>query len=275
MAPGTPDPTQRTESPEGSDLVGGRTTGARRVADTVRKPRVASTPAVHALLEHLATTGFVGAPRPRGVDDHDRQVLTYLPGETVGDRRPWPDWVWSPTMLADVGHWLRRLHDHTAEFVPPADAVWFTGHSWHPGLIIGHQDAAPWNAVAEQGRLVGFVDWDAAAPSSRERDLAFTAITWVPLFTPAFAAGLGFTATEDRARRLHTLLDAYQYEGDRVRFADHIVDRARLQATVIRRLAATGDPVHAALLPMATELDDAAAGVHALPGAFWERSRSA
>jgi phosphotransferase family enzyme len=270
MSPSKPDPAQRTESVEGSVLVGGRITGARRVADTVRKPRVASTPAVHALLEHLALTGFVGAPQARGIDEHDRQVLTYLPGETVGDRSPWPDWAWSPTMLTDVGHWLRRLHDHTANYVPPADAVWFTGHSWRPGLIVGHQDAAPWNAVAEQGRLVGFVDWDAAAPSSRERDLAFTAITWVPLFTPAFAATLGFRATDDRSRRLHLLLDAYDYESDRARFAGHIVERARLQATVIRRLAATGDPVHTALLPMATEMDDIATGVQTLPQDFWK-----
>jgi phosphotransferase family enzyme len=256
-------------SGEGSELLGGRTTGARRLGDTVRKPLAASTPAVHALLDHLAAAGFAGAPRAHGVDDQGRQVLGFLPGETVGERMPWPDWVWSETLLVDVGRWLRRLHDLTATFVPPPDAVWFTGHSWQPGLVIGHQDAAPWNAVAAQGRLVGFVDWDAAAPSSRERDLAFTALTWVPLLTPAFAARLGAPAADGRSRRLHLLLDAYDLDGDRAGFADHVVDRARLQATVIRGLAATGDPVHTAMLPMADLLDEAAANLETLPAAFW------
>lgn len=104
---------------------------------------------------------------------------------------------------------------------------------------------------------------------ARGRDRAFTALTWVPLLTPAFAARLGAPATDGRSRRLHLLLDAYDLDGDRAGFADHVVDRARLQATVIRRLAATGDPVHTAMLPMADELGEAAANLETLPAAFW------
>ncbi len=254
---------------EGADLVGGRTTGARLVGDTIRKPCSASTPAVHAVLSYLAERGVEGVPRPCGVDDQDRQVLTFLPGDTVGDRLPWPDWVWSPALIDDVGRWLRRLHDQTAGFVPPPDAVWFSGHPWRPGLIIGHHDAAPWNAVVRQGRLVGFIDWDTAGPSSRERDLALTALTWVPLVPPEFAAILGFTATEQRARRLQLLLDAYGYTGDRALFAGHVADRARLQATLIRLLADHDDPVYTAMLPMAATMDAAARHVETLPRGFW------
>jgi hypothetical protein len=243
---------------DGVALAGGRTSGARRVGASVRKPRTTSTPAVHALLAHLDAAGFDGAPRPRWFDA-ECQDLTFLPGDTVGEVRPWPEWVWSDSLLGDVGSWMRRLHDHTAAYTPPTDAVWFSGHSWRPGLVIGHQDAAPWNVVTRKGRLAGFVDWDAAGPSSRERDLAFSALTWVPLFTPAFAGTLGHTDTEGRARRLHLLLDAYGYDGDRVRFPAHVADRARLQATIIRRLAGTGNPTYVAMEPLATEFDDVAA----------------
>lgn len=90
MSPEEPDHARSPEPGEGSELLGGRTTGARRLGDAVRKPRVASTPGVHALLEHLARAGFVGAPRAHGVDEADRQVLGFLPGETVGERMPWP-----------------------------------------------------------------------------------------------------------------------------------------------------------------------------------------
>jgi hypothetical protein len=255
----------------GVDLAGGRTTGARRIGATVRKPWTASSPAVHAVLRHLAAAGFDGAPRPGGVDEQGRQVLSLLPGDTVGDRLPWPEWVWSEALLADVGRWLRRLHDLTAAFVPPADARWFTGHAWRPGLVIGHHDAAPWNAVTRNGRLVGFVDWDIAGPSSRERDLAFVALTWVPLLTPAFTATLDPPGPDQRSRRLHLLLDAYGHDADRAAFAHHIADRARMQATVIRLLAADGDPIYDAMLDQAALMDDAAADVETLPARFWVR----
>jgi aminoglycoside phosphotransferase (APT) family kinase protein len=54
-----------------------------------------------------------------------------------------------------------------------------------PGLIVGHQDAAPYNAVVDGERLVGFCDWDIAGPSSREWDLAFSMLPWVPLASPS------------------------------------------------------------------------------------------
>ena len=38
------------------------------------------TPAVHALLRHLKTTSFDGAPRVLGIDAQGREVLTYVPG---------------------------------------------------------------------------------------------------------------------------------------------------------------------------------------------------
>src|SRR5690242_13488929 len=88
---------------------------------------------------------------------------------------PWPDWVRTDDALRQVGAWLRRLHDATTTYQPAADAVWFTGRSWQPGMLIAHLDAAPWNVVWGDGTLVGFVDWDTASPSRREDDLAFSA----------------------------------------------------------------------------------------------------
>ena len=55
------------------------------------------------------------------------------------------------------------------------------------GLLIAHLDASPWNAVWADGALAGFVDWDTASPSRREDDLAFSALTWVPLLTAEVA----------------------------------------------------------------------------------------
>ncbi|MGH3171034.1 MAG: hypothetical protein ACRDN0_34865 [Trebonia sp.] len=54
--------------------------GVVRVGDTVRRPAGPWTPAVHALLAHLHAVGFAGAPRPLGIDEHDREILTFVPG---------------------------------------------------------------------------------------------------------------------------------------------------------------------------------------------------
>jgi len=221
-------------------LLGGNTTGAVLIGNVVHKRASPWTPTVHALLRHLEDAGFDGAPRALGFDDQGREMLTYLPGETIGDRTPWPAWAFADSMLVRVGQWLRRLHDLTADFTPPADERWFAGGTMRPGLVVGHQDAAPYNAVVDGDRLVGFYDWDIAGPSSREFDLAFSALPWVPLASPSADTQVSNHDLEDRSRRLHLLLDAYGYNGDRRAFRTVVPQRARRQASVIRRLAEPG-----------------------------------
>src|SRR5262245_32890370 len=74
-------------------LPGGHTTGAVLIGDVVHKPASPWTSTVHAVLRHLEDAGFDGAPRALGFDDQGREMLTYLPGDTVGERAPWPEWV--------------------------------------------------------------------------------------------------------------------------------------------------------------------------------------
>src|SRR5262249_53336007 len=149
--------------------------------DTVRRTAGPWTPSVHALLGHLAAKGFSGAPRPLGIDERGREVLSFLPGETIGDRLPWPGWAHAERTLDQVADWLRPFHAAVADFVPPPDATWRSAAAWAPGLIVGHNDAAPYNAAWQRGRLTGFFDWDFAGPVTAEEDLAFVAYSWVPL----------------------------------------------------------------------------------------------
>lgn len=85
------------------------------------------TRSVHSLLQHLDRVGFTQTPKLLGIDDHRREVLSFLPGNTVGTRRPWPSWVHSDNALDQLARWLRNYHAAVADFVPPPDAVWREG----------------------------------------------------------------------------------------------------------------------------------------------------
>lgn len=222
-------------------LPGGRNEGAWRVGATVRKPVAEATPAVHALLRHLHDHGFTRAPRPLGIDDEGREVLSFLEGATVGTARPWPAWAHSPEALVAAGRWLREFHDAARTFVPPPDPHWFGGRTdLHPGEVVGHHDAAPYNAVWGDGDLVGFIDWDLAHPGEPLEDLAFLALTWVPLTARDVAAADGFPPDLDRAARLRALLTAYGFQGGTAQVLDAVRQRAVDHAAGLRQAAADG-----------------------------------
>jgi hypothetical protein len=228
-------------------LDGGNAGGAVRVGDTVRRAAGPWTPAVHALLSHLATKGFAGSPRPLGFDSQGREVLTFLPGETVGSARPWPSWVHTEDTLTQVAQWMRDFHRAAADFVPPSDAAWRMGGQWAPGLIVGHNDAAPYNAVRRDGALAGFFDWDMAGPVSPAWDLAFAAFSWVSLHARHVVAKEGFTDFQGRSHRLRLFLAEYGWTDSVPAFLEVVTARIRAHVTSLRDLA-TRDPLFARIV---------------------------
>src|SRR5687768_8521318 len=128
------------------ELVGGNVTPVVRVGDTVRRAMGPWSGAVHALLRHVEAVGFDGAPRVLGVDQRGREILTFVAGE-VG-HYPLSGWMWSDAVLGAVGRLLRRYHDATVGFEPPAGAAWrmvYPDPARHE--VICHNDVAPYNAV--------------------------------------------------------------------------------------------------------------------------------
>lgn len=228
-------------------LDGGNVGGAVRVGDTVRRVSGPWTPAVHAVLSHLERRGFTGSPRVQGFDAEGREVLTFLPGETVGSRKPWPAWVHADVTLDHVARWLRSYHEAIPDFVPAGDAVWRMGGRWEPGLIIGHNDVAPYNAVWRDDRVAGFFDWDFAGPVTVDWDLAYAAFSWVPLHARSVVEKEGFQDFASRPRRLRRFLDMYGWSGELDTFLNVMRDRLRAHADGVRDLAATGDSAFARL----------------------------
>lgn len=222
-------------------LPGGRHHGAVRAGRTVRRTAGPQTPAVQALLRHLEAAGFAGAPRALGLDEQGREVLSYLDGETVGDARPWPAWAHSDAALVSAGRWLRDFHAASRSFVLPPDAHWFGGRGeLGPGEMVGHRDAAPYNAVWGGTELVGVIDWDLAHPMLPLQDLAFVALMWVPLTARDVAVADGFPPGLDRERRLRLLLDAYGWTGTEAEVLAAVRQRAFEHAAGLRAEAAAG-----------------------------------
>lgn len=194
-----------------------------RVGDTVRRQLGPWSPGVHALLRHLRTAGFRAAPELLGEDDRGREVLGFIQGEIAHHADP--KFLWSDGTLELAGRTLREFHDAQRGFRPPWGVAWSPIGREPDGVpeLICHNDFAPYNCVCRSGDLVAMIDFDLCAPGSRAWDLAWTAITWVPLFDPADVRGaeIGF----DIPRRLRQLADAYGFP-----------DRAALVEKVRRRI---------------------------------------
>ncbi len=236
-------------------LAGGFDGGASLVDGVVRRTAGSWTPAVHALLAHLETAGFPGAPRALGVDAEGREMVSFLPGETVGNALPWPAWTHSSAALGDVARWLRRYHLAVADFEPPEDARWREGEAWQPGMIVAHNDAAPYNAVWNSDGLLGFVDWDMAGPVRLELDVAWVAFSWTPLHAPHVVAAEGFTDLDSRLPRLSLFLREYGWQGTTTDILDLIAERLTLQRTLITSKAAAGDPTYQRMLAVGRDQD--------------------
>jgi Ser/Thr protein kinase RdoA (MazF antagonist) len=228
-------------------LDGGNLNQVVRVGDTVRRATGVWTPAVHALLEHLRERGFHACPRVHGIDERGREILSYLPGETVGSQKPWPVWTRSEQTLMDVADWLRRYHRAVADFVQPPGTRWrLTEARVAPGEIICHNDVAPYNVAWREGGVVGVFDWDVAGPGTSELDLAFAAWNFVPLHAHAQCRDLGW-GTQDRAARLRCFVDAYGLEHRRG-FVDLIAVRMQSSIDRIQGAADRGDLAFRALV---------------------------
>jgi len=175
--------------------------------DVVLRPAGPWTPAVHALLRHLASAGFRGAPAVVGAGvDGGRETVRYVEGEFV---HPGP---WSGEALYEVGRMLRSLHDASATFEPPPGAVWkpwFLRELGGTKLVYGHGDVAPWNMVTRGGMPVALVDWEFAGPIDPAIELARTCWLFPQLHDDDVAAMVGLPPLEERARQLRALVDGY------------------------------------------------------------------
>lgn len=159
-----------------------------RIGDVVHRTKSANFRFIHALLLHLEECGFVYSPRLLGVDDQNRERLSFLEGD-VPRSVPFTYEQQKEAVLV-----LRALHDL------------FTGTSFcGENETVCHNDFAPWNIIVYEGSVAGVIDFDDAAPGKRADDVAY--FIWTAL-------DLGTSSMSDAAQieRLVELVNLYRLE---------------------------------------------------------------
>jgi hypothetical protein len=173
-------------------LGGGRTThGVVRIGDTVRRPATPNSIFVRSLLAHLERSEFTGVPRYLGMDEENRDIFNYLPGDVpteLGDH--------SDPVLEAAAKLIRGFHDATATLVN-TDAAARSGIE-----VVCHNDLSPCNAVFRAGIPVALIDFDEVCLGTRAFDLGYAAWLWLDWGNPEWSAA-------HQLSRLRSFLAAY------------------------------------------------------------------
>jgi len=192
-------------------LTGGRMTAdVVRIDDTVRRPASVASPFVARLLRHLAVTGFDGAPRHLGWDDHGRDMLSYLPGRVP------PKWQrFADEQITAAARLARQMHEASRAL---AARIGFE--------VICHHDLGPNNTVFRAGTPVAFIDFDGAAAGDALEDVAYMAWSWCLSSRP------DREPVDEQMRQVRLLAEAYGLTP---------TQRRRLPAAILDRMERNED----------------------------------
>jgi len=187
-------------------LTGGRITrGLVRTGGTSRRPLHDRSDYVEAVLRHLETVGFEGAPRFLGVDHKGHEILTYIEGEVLNG---------SPALIPErrlrsAARLIRDFHDATA-----GTAI------ARGGEVVCHGDLGHHNTVFRGETAVGLIDWEEGlGPGSRLVDFAHA--VW------CFAAvGERALPVSYQAHAIKVMCEVYGW-ADPIALVDEIADRLR------------------------------------------------
>lgn len=168
-------------------IADGFTQGIVRIGDTVRRPMRPFSLTVQAYLAHLRNARFTGAPLPLGVDAQGREVLSFVPGDVA--RSLQSAQTAGEEVLVALAGLIRRLHQASAGWVPPPDALWGgspanAGRITERAELVSHRDYALGNVIFRDGLPVALIDFDLARPTTRLYDIANALWYWAPLRDP-------------------------------------------------------------------------------------------
>ena len=236
-------------------LQGGNVTAVVRIGETVRRQLKPMSSTIHRLLLHLEEMKFDGAPRFLGIDEKQREILSFVSGETDSGQYPFlKPYMRSDEALTEMAWLLRKYHDATASFPREEKDEWMMAY---PGKqhaeVICHNDAAPYNVVFRNGSPAALIDFDTACPGPRIWDIAYALYTFVPLtgsvptFEGKFVPYDRTVHADQRRRRIQLFFEGYGIpQPDN--FLEQVEDRLGALCDTLVTRAANGDEAFARMV---------------------------
>ncbi|WP_409291330.1 phosphotransferase [Peribacillus sp. SCS-37] len=232
-------------------LTGGNVSSVYRSEDTVRRELKPGSERIHRLLQHLESKGFDYAPMFLGIDEKNREILSYLEGEA--GHYPLKEYMWSHDALKGIAAMLRQYHDAVSDFPslnewPPMD------NTPDPVEVVCHNDFAVYNIIFKHERPAGIIDFDVAAPGPRLWDIAYTLYTCVPLSRHYYTEKgeeVPYTQAHGAERireRVDLFFESYGMEGMKDRYLDMVLLRLEGLCRYMKRKAGEGDPAFQKML---------------------------
>jgi hypothetical protein len=161
-----------------------------RVGDAVRRPLKLDSDFVHELLGYFEAADFEAAPRFRGIDSKDREILTYIPGFTL----PHNGFRLSEDGVRAGARLVRSVHDLT-------EGTRFAAGS----EVACHPNLSQPNFVFRDMIPIAIIDWDGTAPGTRLSNLAD--FLWAFVHPGLYGEG------DAAADMLRVAVDAYDWSG--------------------------------------------------------------
>lgn len=217
-----------SNSKEEEKLAGGNVSNVYRSKDTVRREIKPNSLKIHKLLQHLESKGFNYAPKFLGIDEKNREILSFIEGEA--GNYPLKKYMWSNDVLKEIAHMLRIYHDAVSDF-PLLDEWIPIDNTPINREVLCHNDFAVYNIIFNHEQPVGIIDFDVAAPGPRLWDIAYTLYTCVPLsrlYHNEEGETVNYNALYDAERiktRIKLFFNSYDIEG---------IDKGYLEMVLLR-----------------------------------------
>ncbi|MEQ2526316.1 aminoglycoside phosphotransferase family protein [Bacillaceae bacterium CLA-AA-H227] len=225
-------------------LSGGNVTSLYRLGDTVRRDMKEVSSKIHKVLKHLENKGFSYAPKFLGIDERNREILSFIEGEA--GNYPLKKYMWSNDSLREIAKMLRLYHDAVSDF--PIEEDWEPiDNTPQPFEVLCHNDFAVYNIIFNHEKPVGFIDFDLVAPGPRLWDIAYALYTCVPLsrlwHTETYET-VYYDPLKDAERikhRVKLFFESYGIEGMEIGFLEMVLLRIEGLCKTMQRKAKEGE----------------------------------
>ena len=225
-------------------LTGGNVSNVYRLENTVRRDLKPDSVKIHGVLKHLESKGYNYAPKFLGIDEKNREILSFIEGEA--GNYPLKEYMWSNDVLKEIAKMLRLYHDAVSDF--PLLNEWIPMDNTPNNIeVLCHNDFAIYNIIFNHKKPVGIIDFDIVAPGPRLWDIAYTLYTCVPLsrhYHIETGEAVKYNPTRDAQRikqKVELFFETYGIEGMKDGYLEMVLLRLEGLCKYMIRKADEGD----------------------------------